>query len=165
MQCKPVDYLPAGPEWIYELKFDGYRALAIKAGQTVRLISRNEKDLTSSYPEIVEAVRALPLREGVLDGEIVALDSTGKPSFQGLQHAHRYSRSPRSIYFYAFDLLNCHGKDVTSLSLSRRKELLRELIGDGQDGVRFVEALDGTPEVILPEICRHSLEGIVAKRA
>ena len=81
MQAKLVDRLPTGDQWRYELKLDGYRALAIKTTAGVRLISRNERDLSGAYPELVEAVRQLPVREGVLDGEIVAVDVAGKPLF------------------------------------------------------------------------------------
>src|SRR6266852_5027463 len=78
--------LPTGPDWTYEVKWDGYRALAIKDGARVRLLSRNQKDLTGDYPAIVAAVTAIPATSFVLDGEIVALGSDGRPSFQALQH-------------------------------------------------------------------------------
>jgi bifunctional non-homologous end joining protein LigD len=91
MQAKPVDRLPAGDQWRYELKLDGYRALAIKTDTGVRLISRNETNLSAQFAELVEAIGQLPMRAGVLDGEIVALDAAGRPSFQALQHL----RSPR----------------------------------------------------------------------
>src|SRR5262249_3985945 len=109
MKCKLVDRLPAGEQWRYELKLDGYRALVIKSRAGVRLISRNKKTLSNDYPEIVEAVQTLPLSKGVLDGEIVAVDETGKPSFQALQHAATPRRTPRPIYYFAFDLLNLEG--------------------------------------------------------
>jgi bifunctional non-homologous end joining protein LigD len=164
MKCKLVGSLPSGGDWLYELKFDGYRALAIKTGKTVKLLSRNKKDFTSSYPEIVEAVRTLPLREGVIDGEIVALDASGKPSFQALQHASAPGRAPRSICFYAFDLLNWKGKDLTSLPLTRRKQLLLQAVGNGHQCVRVGHALEGEPKAIVAEIRRRQLEGVVAKR-
>jgi bifunctional non-homologous end joining protein LigD len=78
--------LPVGPEWTYEVKWDGYRALAIKGPNGVRLLSRNQKDLTSDYPTVAKAVQALPVREAIFDGEIVAIDDQGRPSFQALQH-------------------------------------------------------------------------------
>jgi bifunctional non-homologous end joining protein LigD len=81
MQCKLVDQLPSGKEWLYQFKLDGYRALSIKMKGRVQLISRNRNGPTSAYPEIVNAIAALNLSLGVLDGEIVALDPTGKPSF------------------------------------------------------------------------------------
>ena len=89
MLCESVEQPPQGHEWRYELKLDGYRALAIKTVAGVKLISRNENDLSSDYPEIVASLRLLPLRQGVMDGEIVAVDEAGRPSFQMLQHLPR----------------------------------------------------------------------------
>src|SRR5690242_1545500 len=78
--------LPEGPQWTYEVKWDGYRALAVKDGASVRLISRNQKDLTRDYPSVVAAVQSLRVPKAILDGEIVAIDAEGRPSFQALQH-------------------------------------------------------------------------------
>src|SRR6266699_2613671 len=86
MLATSASALPAGPEWTYEVQWDGYRALAIKSGGRVRLLSRNAKELTSDYPKIVAAVAALEPSDVILDGEIVALDAEGQPSFQALQH-------------------------------------------------------------------------------
>src|SRR5262249_39788827 len=117
MMAKAVNCLPVGEQWRYELKLDGYRALAIKTAAGVKLMSRNKRDLSESYPELLEAVRSLPMREGVLDGEIVAVDEAGKPSFQSLQHLARFGRATRPILFFAFDLLNRDGKSLVSLPL------------------------------------------------
>ena len=96
MQCKPVTTLPAGEKWIFELKFDGYRCIAVKRGHMVTLFSRNQKVLNKRFPGVVDALASL---EGdfVLDGELVALDSQGRPSFQILQN--NLSRS-LPVYFY-----------------------------------------------------------------
>ncbi|MHC1764923.1 MAG: non-homologous end-joining DNA ligase [Verrucomicrobiia bacterium] len=164
MQCKLVHVLPEGSDWIYELKFDGFRALALKTGPTVRILSRNRRNLSSKFPEIVEAVRALPLQDGVIDGEIVALDAAGRPSFQDLQHAGRPGFTARPICFYAFDFLNREGEELTHLPLARRKGLLLRAIHGISDRVRFVEALEGKPKQIIAAICRFKLEGVVAKQ-
>jgi bifunctional non-homologous end joining protein LigD len=112
MQAKLVDRVPVGGQWRYELKLDGYRALAVKTATGVKLISRNAKELSRDYPKIVEAVRLLPFREGVLDGEIVAVNGDGKPSFQALQHRSRFERDRYSVLFFVFDLINLEsGRD------------------------------------------------------
>jgi ATP-dependent DNA ligase len=106
MQAKLVDCLPEGDQWRYELKLDGFRALAIKTAAGVQLISRNRKSLSEQFPQLLEAVCLLPMGEGVLDGEIVAVDEAGKPSFQALQFLGRTKTVRASILYFAFDLLN-----------------------------------------------------------
>src|SRR4051812_772844 len=88
MKCRLLAQLPTGTDWIYEIKFDGYRGLAIKDGEEVRLLSRNNKDLGSRFPGIVRALQKLPCERIVLDGEVVALDANGRSSFQSLQRAN-----------------------------------------------------------------------------
>ena len=104
MAAQVVKRLPEGDDWIYELKFDGYRALIIKDEQRVELRSRKNKDLTGMYPGIAAAGLRLKADQAVVDGEIVALDAQGSPSFQALQH--RGSHPGHQIVFYAFDLLH-----------------------------------------------------------
>src|SRR5262245_57552782 len=113
MLAKPVKILPVGGDWLYELKLDGYRALAIRDGDHLSLVSRTQNDLAARFPTVVEALRRLKPRQFVLDGEIVALDERGRPSFQKLQNAFRSSSG--GGYFYAFDLLNLEGRDLTQL--------------------------------------------------
>ncbi len=102
MLATSASELPRGPEWTYEVKWDGYRALAVKRPSGVQLISRNQKDLTRDYPAVAKAVSSLSVRDAVLDGEIVALDDEGRPSFQALQHRRT---SALALVYYAFDLL------------------------------------------------------------
>jgi bifunctional non-homologous end joining protein LigD len=106
MQCKPVTALPAGETWTFEVKFDGYGRIAVKRGREVTLFSRHEKVLSKRFPTVVKALASL---EGdfVLDGELVALDSEGKPSFQLLQDS---LSEELPIYCYAFDFLNQDGE-------------------------------------------------------
>ena len=101
-----TDHLPAGDQWSYEIKLDGYRALAIKTGGRVQLRSRNNNDFNKRYPAIVDALADLP-DETVIDGEVVALDEDGKPSFNTLQN---YGSGTAPLYFYIFDLLVIAGK-------------------------------------------------------
>ena len=161
MQCKLVTELPAGPEWIYELKFDGYRALGIKNGNEVNLISRNAKNLNWRYPELVMAIRELPLHSVVLDGEVVVLDERGVPSFQRLQDLS--AGKDRALYYYAFDLLNLDGKEVRKLPLLERKTILRSVLP--VDGiVRYASHLEGNAERFVEEVQKLGLEGVIAKR-
>lgn len=165
MQCKPVKCLPSGEQWRYELKLDGYRALAIKPATSIQLLSRNRNDLSRQFPEIVNALELLPLREGVVDGEILAVDALGKPSFQALQHLARPGRKPRRILYFAFDLLNWEGKSLLKLSLVERKRLLELALAGAPAQVRLLGFLDGEPDAIVDEVRRQHLEGVVAKRA
>jgi bifunctional non-homologous end joining protein LigD len=165
MQAKPVDQLPVGEQWRYELKLDGYRALAIKTAAGVKLISRNENDLSAVYPEIVAGVRLLPLRQGVLDGEIVAVDEAGRPSFQMLQHLGSPGRNSRPILYFAFDLLNLDGRSLLSLPLAERKRLLEDVLRTASPNIRFVPFLEGDADTVLKAIRGTGLEGVVAKLA
>src|SRR5215471_13517786 len=101
MLATPASSLPTGDAWTYEVKWDGYRAIAVKDGARVRLMSRNQKDLTRDYPTVVAAVAGIEPRKAILDGEIVALDISGSPSFQALQHR---STVNLALVYYAFDL-------------------------------------------------------------
>src|ERR1700721_2000455 len=104
MLLLPAERLPEGPDWLYELKLDGYRALAIKSGGKVQLRSRNDKDFSARYPSLVEALESMP-DDTVLDGEVVALDEEGRPSFNALQN-----HGPGlPVHFFIFDLLVLRG--------------------------------------------------------
>jgi ATP dependent DNA ligase domain len=106
-----VQALPEGEQWSYEVKFDGYRALIIKDGDRVQIRSRNNNDLTRTYPAVATAASRLRAESAAIDGEIVAVDSDGRPSFQALQHSA--SQAGHSIIFYAFDLVHLDGEDLT----------------------------------------------------
>jgi bifunctional non-homologous end joining protein LigD len=160
MAAQLVDALPEGGDWIYEVKFDGYRALLLKTGDKVQIRSRNNKDLTSAYPSIAAAAQRLHADRTVLDGEIVAVDATGRPSFQALQH--RSSHPGHAVVFYAFDLLHLDGRDLTGSALADRRRALPEIIGDS--GVLMSAELPGTPDHVIAAVRSLGLEGIVAKR-
>ena len=106
--------LPDGADWSYEVKWDGYRAQAIKQGSAVSLASRNLKNITRQFPGVARAAAALAATAVVLDGEIVAIDAEGRPSFQALHHA---ATEGLSIVYYAFDLLHLNGRDLTTRCL------------------------------------------------
>ena len=160
MAAQVVKRLPEGDDWIYELKFDGYRALIIKDKQHVELRSRKNKDLAGMYPGIAAAGLRLNADQVVVDGEIVALDAQGRPSFQALQH--RGSHADHQIVFYAFDLLHLDGMDLTSQPLlKRRARLARVLAGSG---LLPSQELPGTAAAIVEAVRGLGLEGVIAKR-
>src|SRR5690349_21482216 len=122
-ECAPVSKLRDGPGWLYEIKFDGYRAVAVKTDGRVSLFSRRRKSFDHHYPLIVEALADLP--EGtVVDGEIVALDESGRPNFNLLQN---FRSEASRIHYFIFDLLICNDRDLTGLTLSARRKLLKSL--------------------------------------
>jgi DNA ligase D-like protein (predicted ligase) len=154
-----TDKLPEGDGWVYEVKFDGYRALAIKTGGQVRLRSRNDKDFTKRYPGVVAALRELP-DETVIDGEVVALDASGKPAFQLLQNGGT------NVHFYAFDVLMLGGKDVTDEPLVKRRDLLENhVLPRLTEPVRCSPVLEAGLSDLIHSIRAQGLEGLVAKRA
>ena len=163
MKCKLVEEPPEGKDWIYEIKFDGFRALALKDNDRVTLLSRNNKSLNDRFPEAVDAVRKLPFKRGILDGEIVALDEEGRTSFQLLQMANMPGHQKSPIVFYVFDVLNVEGKDVKNLVLRERKEILQSVLGEEHEPVRFSASIHGDPKRLLAEIRTRGLEGIIAK--
>src|SRR5690242_6516479 len=109
MMATSAAVIPTGPDWSYEVKWDGYRAQAVKRGPAVALASRNLKDITKQYAGVAAAARHAHAAGAVIDGEIVALDADGRPSFQALHHAEV---AGVSIVFYAFDLLHLDGRDL-----------------------------------------------------
>jgi bifunctional non-homologous end joining protein LigD len=119
-----TERLLEGADWLYELKYDGYRALAFKTGGKIHLRSRNDKDFALRYPDIGKALAALP-DETVVDGEIVALDESGKPSFNALQN---YGSSKAQLLYYVFDVMVLAGRDVMGQALETRRGLLEEEI-------------------------------------
>src|SRR5213593_2821263 len=136
MKAKLVEKPPATGDWIYELKFDGIRLIAIRADKKVSLLSRNQNDLSARFPEIVEAIKNLAARECVIDGEVVALDDEGRSSFQLLQALKMEGRkSP--VYFYAFDILQLNGRDLTGVPLTARKQVLAAVCDGVGDPIRF----------------------------
>jgi bifunctional non-homologous end joining protein LigD len=163
MKLRLVETPPTAGDWIYELKFDGIRLIAVKTGKKVSLLSRNKNELAGRFPEIVEAVKSLPARECVIDGEVVALDEEGRSSFQLLQAREMEGRkSP--VYFYAFDLLQLDGKSLIGLPLEARKNVLEKLCADAGDPIRYSGVIGGDAKALLDEVKHRGLEGIVGKQ-
>lgn len=159
MLATSASSLPAGTEWSYEVKWDGYRAQIVKADKSISLFSRNLKNITRQFSTVADAASKVSAKSAVIDGEIVALEATGRPSFQGLHH---WSFEGLTIAFYAFDLLHRDGRDLTRTPLDERREALREVLKGS--GLLLSEALPGTPEQIAQAVRRLGLEGVVAKR-
>ena len=149
--------LPAGPEWSYEVKFDGYRALAFIERGTVTIRSRRLNNLTNSYPSLVRVLTNVRAESAVIDGEIVALDPSGRPNFQALQNSRT-----ATLAFYAFDLLSWNGRDLTVLPLEHRRAQLAELVKGTP--VLFSETLPGTATQVEKAVRALGLEGVIAKR-
>lgn len=161
MQPKLAAKLPEGDRWQYEIKLDGYRALAVRTRGRVLLFSRRNSTLNGLFAAVAEACMKLP--EGTLvDGEIVALDETGRPVFNLLQNA-RSAKPP--VLYYVFDLLAYRGKNTQKLPLRDRRELLEHgaLAGLG-DPIRLSTALDGQPAQLIAAAREQGIEGFVAKR-
>ena len=163
MKALLVRNLPKGSDWIYEVKFDGVRALALKERDAIRLLSRNANDLTERYSSVAEALESLPAQEATLDGEIVAIDPQGRSSFELLQSFLKGGKEKPPLVYYVFDLLNLDGKDLTSLPLVKRKELLEHLIENSSETIRFSTSLQANPGRLVKEMQKRGLEGIVAK--
>jgi bifunctional non-homologous end joining protein LigD len=160
MTARVVQALPEGDDWLYEVKFDGYRALLLKQHTDVQLRSRNDKDLTATYPSIRDAALRLNADTVVLDGEIVAVDAKGHPSFQALQHRAAHPR--HAIVFYAFDVIHLDGENLTGLPLEERKE--RAAAVTNRSGILLSHALPGTAAQVIEAVQRLGLEGVIAKR-
>jgi len=161
-----VDEIPKGGNWLFEIKLDGYRELCRIDNRDVRLISRNGKDWTSHFPSVTSGVRLLSARSALLDGEVVVLLPDGTTSFQALQNALSGDQKGKLVY-YVFDVLHLEGYDLSKVLLSNRKKLLQQLLSSlPPDGsVRLSDHFEGGGEVFLREACKHSLEGVICKRA
>jgi bifunctional non-homologous end joining protein LigD len=160
------------PGWVFEIKYDGYRLLAALDSGEPHLVTRNGRDATHAFPEIVSALRHLPFQDVVVDGEVVVHDDAGKPSFQRLQKRARLTRpldvrraaSERPVTFYAFDLLAFEEYDLRSLGLTTRKDLLRQALPT-VGPIRFSDHVDEHGEEFFEEVQKLGLEGIVAKKS
>lgn len=159
MECAPVTQLREASAWLYEIKFDGYRAIAVKSAHNAVLYSRRGKLFNKQYPQIVGAITDLP-NGTVVDGEVVALDDEGRPNFSLLHHAR--SQRQRIVYFI-FDLLVCEDRDLTGLPLTQRQELLKTLIEPRTPLIRVAEQFEVSAAQMIAVVRDHKLEGVVAK--
>jgi DNA ligase D-like protein (predicted ligase) len=157
-----TDVLPDDTaRWIYQLKLDGYRAIAFKKSGTLHLRSRNDNDFSLRYPAVMDGLAKLPA-DTVIDGEVVAFDADGRPSFNALQN---YGSAPGPVVFYVFDLMVLAGKSVMAEPLERRMALLeKRVLPKLSEPVRYAGALDATLPDLIASVKAQGLEGLVAKR-
>src|SRR5258707_11460441 len=156
MDCAPVPNLMDGPGWVYEIKLDGYRAVAVKSDRGVSLFSRRRKSFDHHYPLIVEALGELP--EGtVVDGEVVALDESGRPNFNLLQN---FRSEASRIHYFIFDLLICNDRDLTKLPLVERRKLLKSLkLASGR--IRIAEQFEASPSDMFVAVRQRRFDGLI----
>ena len=157
----PTDRPFSHPDWLFEPKLDGYRVIAIVLDGRTRLVSRRGLDVTDKYRWLVEALNGQPFREAVLDGEVVALDGDGRPSFQNLQNM--VSSDAPKLQYYAFDLLHLDGCDLRAVPLEQRRALLLARLVPSEE-VRLVEPFPEHGEAVFQAALANGLEGVVAKR-
>jgi bifunctional non-homologous end joining protein LigD len=157
-----ADALPDDAErWEYQLKFDGYRAIAFKSAGTVHLRSRNDNDFARRYPLVLQGLAALP-DETVVDGELVAFDENGRPSFNAMQNA---GAAGTEIVYYVFDVMVLRGRNVMSETLEARRQLLeRHVAPKLADPARYAGELTARLRDLVASVKAHGLEGLVAKR-
>ena len=156
-----TDALPSGEQWLYELKLDGYRAIAFKSKVSVHLRSRNDNDFNVRYPAVVKRYETCRTNT-FIDGEIVALDQEGRPSFNTLQN---FGSAAASVVYYVFDVMVLSGQDVMREPLERRRELLeRKLLPKLPEPVRYSAPLDADLPTLIQSVKVHGFEGLVAKR-
>jgi len=160
-----ADAMPAGPNWVHEVKFDGYRTLALVEGGHARMLTRTGLDWTQKFKTIAQDLGGLDVKSAILDGEIVALDANGASSFKTLQDELSHGHGDR-LQYYVFDLLSLDGEDLRDLPLLERKRRLKALIETGDAGVRVLHsehfAYDSS---VLEHVCGLAYEGVICKRA
>ena len=160
-----VDKPPEGDSWLHEIKFDGYRLIAFVGNGRPRLLTRRGLDWTARFPSIAEALKELPVKSAILDGEAVIEDENGVSSFSALQNAFSDSKAAAQMLLYAFDLPYLDGFDLRDSTLDDRKGALARLLGTAPHAnLRYSEHVIGNGRAMLENACRLGLEGIVSKR-
>ena len=155
---------PSGDQWLHELKFDGYRMLCRIDRGRVTFWSRNGKDWTEKFLNVVEAVKSLEVTSAIFDGEIVIVDAQGRTSFQKLQRAMGKATTSRFAY-EVFDLIYLDGFNLTQTPLKDRKDVLRDLLPSSNNVLRYSEHLQGNGNAFFKHVCEYGIEGIVSKLA
>lgn len=158
-----VDHVPAGSGWLHEVKYDGYRALIAVSRDEARAYTRHGLDWTDRFQPIVDAVAALGLGSALIDGEVVVLDKEGRPSFSALQSALQGDGG--DLHYFAFDLLEKDGEDLTKLGNAERKERLTALLAGAKAPIHYADHIASSGEALFEKLCKAGYEGIVSKRA
>jgi bifunctional non-homologous end joining protein LigD len=151
---------PTGPEWVHEIKHDGYRLIVRRVDDRVRLYTRRGRNLSGRYPLIVEAVRRLKARSAIIDGEAVVCGDNGRSDFDKL-HAGGYDDQ---VVLFCFDLIEIEGEDLRREPLEVRKATLASVLAKAGAGLRFNEHIEADGPTVFAHACRMGLEGIVSKR-
>jgi len=156
-----TDSLPSGDQWLYELKLDGYRAIAFKRDGKIHLRSRNDNDFTTRYRGVLKGLEELP-DNTVIDGEIVAFGEDGRPSFNALQN---YGSAATPVLYYIFDVMVLAGRDLMRESLDTRRALLEtKVLPKVSAPVMHAAPLDADLPVLIRSVKEQGFEGLVAKR-
>ena len=158
---QPVEKPPSGPQWVHEIKLDGFRMAARIDNGRVQLLTRTGLDWTAKYPSAVAALANLNVKTAYIDGELCGVDEAGLPSFAHTQAATDGERGVHTVY-YAFDLLHLGGWDISNLELLKRKELLEPLVAN-KPGLQFNGHDTGDGELILEHAGKLGFEGVVSK--
>jgi bifunctional non-homologous end joining protein LigD len=151
---------PAGPDWIHEIKHDGFRITARRDGSRVRLISRNGHDLTYRFPLVAAAMAQLPVNSCLIDGEAIVCDDNGLAVFQLIRNLRRGN----AAMLCAFDLIKVDGKDLRQEPIEDRKLALRKLLGKSHPGIAYNRHFDVEGAIVFKNACKLGCEGIVSKR-
>jgi ATP-dependent DNA ligase len=156
----PAKKPPSGPDWIHEIKHDGFRIMARRDSAGVRLITRNGHDFSPRFPLIAHAVNALAARSCLIDGEAIITDDKGLANFDLL----RTQRTQAAAVLSAFDLLELDGADLRAVPIEKRKRALARLLRAAHGGIAFNEHYEVDGAIVFREACRLGCEGIVSKR-
>jgi ATP-dependent DNA ligase len=162
--CKLVDAPPPGPEWLHEIKYDGYRMHARLDGGRARLLTRTGLDWTHKYPSIAAPVSVLPAKQAYLDGQLCGITRDRKTSFSLIQTASD-SGNADALVFFLFDLLYLDGEAISAAPLRERKERLRDLLSNAGAPLQYGDHQIGRGSEFYARACELSLEGIIPKRA
>jgi bifunctional non-homologous end joining protein LigD len=157
---RPAKEPPAGPGWIHEIKHDGFRILARRDAERVRLLTRHGTDFIARYPKIAAAVERLPVRSCALDGEAIVVNTDGLSVFDLI----RYRQHDHAAVLCAFDLIELDGEDLRWQPVERRKAALADLLQDTRDGIAFNQHFEADGAIVFEHACALGCEGIVSKR-
>ena len=169
--CAPVERKapPTGDDWLHEIEHDGYRAQAHFHDGTASVFTRRGHNWSARMPTLATSIRALPVNNIILDGELVAVDAKGKPVFYELPSANTAKPTgvKARLVYYAFDMLYLDGFDLRGAHLIDRKRVLQALLADasGVQSIKYVDHISGDGAVVFAHACKLGLEGIVSKRA
>jgi bifunctional non-homologous end joining protein LigD len=167
MLATSIDEPFDGPDWLFEIKWDGYRAVAFIEDGKVRLVSRNQNDLTPRYPELKDLPKFVKAKSAILDGEVVALDEQGRASFSLMQQRTGFrpgtTNADVPVLYYAFDLLYLDGHDLRKLSLEERKKKLASIIVGGGP-LHYSDHCEREGKALFEVARKKGLEGILAKK-